>query len=669
MIRSFYLRRAILFLAFLPGAGALQAQLAADVEFGRVTDEDRLLMSAPGDSTAEAYVLFDRQHLSFEYSEGDGAILVERRHRRVKLLRPASFSRANVKLEYDRRYSTISNVEALLHLPGGGSVPVTEDEFLRQETDKTERSIQWTFPRVEEGAIIEYRYVRRREGILLPTPYVFQENIPVRWAQYDAVIPPYYGYARLGNARLDVDTMEVVTEWGPTFGAYGYAGRKEIEQAKFCWAMQDIPAFRSQPYANNAHDYLPQVKLQLQEVQYPGRPLQKIYDSWEETAKSLHERQDFGRFYTKKSNYGKAWREFSDQLPAGATEAEIITAAYEFVNRRVTWDGNHHIVASQSPNRVLDDGRGRSADLNMLLLALLNEAGIEAHPLLVSLRNTGKPVELYPMLDQFSHLMVYLPGREGLQLLDAGDPARPAGLPQKSALNHRGWVVDPNDPRWIDLDAPPSRRVVMVQMEVGEDATAQVNVTSRLEHYFALEGRNVVSNAQELSDNPLVRDIYAAQPETSVTAFETKDMRADRPQALDMTAKLSLPVGQAVGDYLYLQPIILPALDGELADSGHRYLPVDFPYTWSQRYLATIHLPAGYALEEMPESRRVKSEDGSIEASIAVEDTAPGVLSLNLTVHLRRSLFPSEEYAVLRDIFQRIIDFQQTTLVCKRTTP
>ena len=662
-------RAVLLLVGLLGGPSLVHAQSAPEVEFGRVTDEDRRLMAAPGDSTAEAYVLFDRLQLSFEYSEGEGPVLMERHHRRIKLLRPTSFSRANVQLDFDRRYGTISNVEALLHLPGGGSIPVGKDDFLQEEQGGTERSIRWTFPRVEEGVILEYRYLHRRKSILLPTPYVFQEDIPVRWAQYDAVIPPYYGYARLGNARLDIDTMEVVTEWGPTFGAYGYTGRKEIEQGRFCWAMGNIPPFRSQPYANNARDYLPQVQLQLQEIQYPGVPLRKIYDSWKETATRLHERQDFGRYYTKKSNYAKAWREFSAGLAEVATRAEIITAAYEFVNRRVSWDGEYHIVASQSPNRVLDEGRGHSADLNMLLLALLREAGVEAHPLLVSLRNTGKPVELYPMLDQFSHLMVYLPGGEGPQLLDAGDPARPAGLPRERALNHRGWVVHPDEPRWIDLDAPPSRRVVMVQMEVGEDATAQARVTSRLEHYFALQGRNVVSSARELSDNPLVRDIFAAQPETAVTAFEAKDPQADRPQALDMTAELSLPVGQAVGDFLYLQPVILPALDGELADSGERYLPVDFPYTWSQRYLATVQLPAGYTLEELPESRRVKSEDGSIEASIAVENTAPGVVSLNLTVHLRRSLFPAGEYAVLRDIFQRIIDFQQTTLVCKRTAP
>ena len=661
--------RAGLLFVLLCGASAGYAQSEGEVEFGRVSNEDRRLMSVPGDSTAEAYVLFDRLQLGFEYSEADGPILVESHHRRVKLLRPAAFSRANVKLEYDRRHGAISNVEALLHLPGGGTIPVAEADFLQQETGDTERSIRWTFPRVEEGVIIEYRYVHRWKSILLPTPYIFQENIPVRWAQYDAVVPPYYGYARLGNARLDIDETEVVKEWGPTFGAYGYSGMKEIDQGKFRWAMRDIPAFRSEPYANNARDYLPQVQLQLQEIQYPGRPLRKIFDSWEETAKRLHERQDFGRYYTKKSNYGKAWREFSEGLAEGATEPEIITAAYDFVNRRVSWDGNYRFLASQTPNHLLDEGKGHSADLNMLLLALLNEAGIEAHPLLVSLRNTGKPVELYPMLDQFSHLMVYLPGGDAIQLLDAGDPARPAGLPRERALNHRGWVVDADNPRWVDLDAPPSRRVVMVQMEVDEDATAKANVASRLEHYFALEGRNAVSAAQEISDNPLVRDIYASQPETAVTAFEAKDPRADRPQALDMTAELSLPVGQAVGDYLYLQPVILPALDGELADSGERYLPVDFPYTWSQRYLATIHLPAGYALEELPEARRVKSEDGSIEGSIAVENTAPGVVSLNLTVHLRRSLFPAKEYTVLRDIFQRIIEFQQTTLVCKRTAP
>ena len=477
---------------------SLAAQQVPDIVFGKVSDEDRQLMVVPGDSTAEAYVLYNRLNLDFEYSETDGPSLVEQYHHRVKLIKPSSFSRADVVLSFDREYESIGDVEAYLHLPSGGTLPVRPERIIYNKTSDTEEEIKFTFPQVIEGAIIEYRYTRRRKSILIPTPFLFQQDIPVRWAQFDAMIPPYYGYVSLATANLDVNESKFTRRaWGPTFitGPYNN-GADKIEHSELRWAMKDLPAFRPQPYSNNATDYIPKVQLQLQNVQYPTGPKRTIFGDWQETVDELQDRQDFGRYYRNKINYGKVWKAFENELAGLETDQQKIAAAYSFVTQNIQWNEHYFFLATGTPNKIFEERSGNSADLNIVLLSLLNEAGIEAHPLLVSLRNTGAPVEQYPLLDQFNHLMVYTEVEGAPLFLDANAPGRPMGLPREAALNHRGWVGDKKNPRWVTIEVPSSRQITMVEMNVSADGEAQTKLQGRLENYFAFAGRSTLDEAR-----------------------------------------------------------------------------------------------------------------------------------------------------------------------------
>ncbi len=95
--------------------------------------------------------------------------------------------------------------------------------------------------------------------------------------------------------------------------------------------MQDLPAYDYQPYTNNFVDYLPKVRLQLRGVQYPGRPKNSVFSSWEETVKDLQDRQDFGRYYRNKINYGRLWRDAEATVMAADDIRARIEAAYRFI--------------------------------------------------------------------------------------------------------------------------------------------------------------------------------------------------------------------------------------------------------------------------------------------------------------------------------------------------
>ena len=639
------------------------------IEFGRISDADRELMVCPTDSSAEAYVLYDHRDLDFAYRESEGASLLETNHRRLKLIKPSAFGRGDVVLRYWSESQQIEDLQAAIHLPAGGTILLRPEQIVRQQESDKLSSVRFTFPQLAPGATIEYRYVLRSRSILIPTPYTFQEDIPVRYAEFTAMIPAYYDYVSLApSERFDVKETEIVKrEWGPVFGVTAYKNRPELEHTRLRWGMRDLAAFRAQPYTNNLTDYLPRVRLQLRSIQYPTGGKNTLFSTWEETAADLQSRKDFGRYYRNRSNYNQLGSAAEEVLAAAATPREKVEAAYRFIIEHYDWNGQYRILASDSPDQTLKRGGGNSADLNIALLSLLNEANIVAHPLLVSLRDEGSPVEVYPLLDQFDHLMVYTELDGQPLLLDANDPDRPVGLPRVAALNHRGWVADRDNPRWIDLRVPSSNQTVMADLKVAADGLTTATLRTRMERYFAFEARSGLRSSTSPQEAPLTSVILQQYPGGSVVEAESAAETEGTTDYLNLNLTLQLPAGQPLNDYLYINPVLLPALDSKLTDVETRQYPIDFAYPWLRRYIATVHLPEGYEIDELPPSQRLRSDDGSITATYVVQhQPQQNTIGVNFTVQLDRTLFAAAEYPALREMFGRVIDLQQRPIVLKR---
>ncbi|MEO0733148.1 MAG: transglutaminase domain-containing protein [Bacteroidota bacterium] len=636
---------------------ALAQQDPKDIKFGRVTDEDRQLMVVPTDSAAEAYLLYDLLDMSVRDDPDGNPVLHERHHRRLKLLRESSFGRADIEIYRHRKSEHVMQLRALVHLPTGGTIQLRNKDFLKEDYDADYEVIKFTFPQLVEGAIVEYEYTKVDDYITIPTRYFFQKDIPSRWTEYRAVFPFYFNYISLGNSA-----NHTVNEVGQKNKTYN---NKSIAHSDIRWAYADLPAYREQPYMNNFSDYIPQARLQLSRVQYPNQPMQPVFTTWKETVEKMESWPTFGRTYRTKANYNRVWKAAEPLLAGLDTEEQKAKALYNFVAGSISWNGDYTVAAEHTPNKVFEAAEGSSAELSLTLVGLLREAEIEAYPVLVPLRDRGAPLELYPLLAQFDHTMAVavLDGKP--TLLDPNDISRPVGLPRINALNHRAFVANSDNPIWIDVNAPSSTQVVMANVTLDEEGMADVAIQSRLKTYFAFSGRNQLEDLDEDSDMPIVDEIMDGFPETEVVSHEIKDEAATS-GPLSINYELKVPMGQAMDDYLYVQPILCPALSKELADVEKRIYPVDFAYPQQHRYITTISIPEGYELEELPESLRMRSEDGSISCVFAAEAKEDRTVSVNFTVKIDRTVYQPAEYGVLRDMFRRIIDLQESTLVLKK---
>ncbi len=643
------------------------AQQYGKTKFGKISDEELALKSAPDDSTASAYVLYHHRNLTFDYKPDKGFVRQEKYHKRIKLLKPSSFDLADIAITFPDQHADVSGLRAVIYLPNGEKEKLSGRDFIRQDLNDDYRTIKFTFPRVEVGAVIEYMYELETGSLLVPTPFVFQENIPVAYAEYTALIPEYFTYISLGtHGNFTISENETLMRpFGPSHHQTSGAVDARVPHEWTRYVMENVPAYDVQPYSNNAHDYLPKVRLQLRTVNIPYQPTDFVLQDWFATAEDLASSSSFGKCYTSPGASNKLWEAAGPVVMAGKTDKERIDRAYYYICKNLEWNRNYSFMASDNPDNIFKNGGGNSADLNLCLLALLRQAGIEAHPALVSLRDQGNHIEVYPIIDQFDHVLVYTEVDGRPYMLDANGTDRPPGLPRIDALNHRAWIARPGAPQWIALEMPPAQHIVMADIAVDDAGMAKAQIKTRLSSYFAFEGRLQANASSELSQMPVAADIVSVFPEARVLDHQNDgDNSPDAPLSSDFS--MEIPAAYAADDYIYVQPILLRLLDEDLDDVETRVYPIDFAHPWKKQFIANITPPEGYVVDELPEAIRLVSEDRGMDAMYSATVHPDNTITVRLAVNLDRTVYPAAAYPALRGMYRRIIELQQAPIVLKR---
>jgi hypothetical protein len=117
---------------------------------------------------------------------------------------------------------------------------------------------------------------------------------------------------------------------------------------------------------------------------------------------------------------------------------------------------------------------------------------------------------------------------------------------------------------------------------------------------------------------------------------------------------------------LYINPMFGHAQKENPFKSAERNYPVEMPYTIDETFVATIYIPKGYEVEEMPKPVMVKlneQNEGLFEYAIGQSGE---VISLRTKVKLNRAFFAPEEYELLREFFNLVVKKQGEQIVLRK---
>jgi hypothetical protein len=149
---------------------------------------------------------------------------------------------------------------------------------------------------------------------------------------------------------------------------------------------------------------------------------------------------------------------------------------------------------------------------------------------------------------------------------------------------------------------------------------------------------------------------------------KTESGKIDSLQVYEAPVKVEYKFAMDPGneDILYINPLFGEAQKENPFKSAERSYPVEMPYAKDETYVATIYVPEGYEVEEMPKQLRVKlneQNEGMFEYAIEKHNN---IISLRSRVKLERTFYSPDEYEILREFFNLIVKKQGEQIVLKK---
>lgn len=649
------------------------------VKFGKIPKEELQMSSYESDPEAVAVVLYDVGSTHFNFNKESGFQTIYERETRIKILRKEGYEFANVSIPFyvsSRGDEVVSGIKASTYNLENGKedeIKMEKKAIFEEQINKHWKLMKFTLPNVREGSVIEYKYQITSDFVFSPPKWEFQWDIPVVWSEYSFSSPEYYRYVQLGQGYDPYEVAETeqrsrtISFLSTRNTGNDYVVNKQTQSNNvnyteygWHWVQKDLAAHKEEPYSPAREDLISKIEFQLASVNVPGSVSENVVPNWEQLAQDLIADEDFGRYLRK----GNKVDDIVASATAGAsTPEEKVIAIQDYVKSNFRWNENRQIYASQSMNDLLKSRVGNSADLNLLLVLLLREVGVEAYPVVISTRDHGRINQAYPLISKFNSVIAYaVIGDEGFTM-DATAPTVAYNMVAYQDLNGEGLLVSEDGYAWV-IPGKDFKEMSFNNVSATlEDGKLVCNIAATHRGYVASELRKALKANGESEIAERYLKSYFEEVDVKQSSFEHKN---DYNESLKSNFEFeSSAFVENAGALVYINPMLGFGLDENPFKKPERAFPVDFAHASDDIYQLIFTVPEGYTVAEAPEPIRMAMEDGSLKFDYLVAQNGNQV-RLNYRLTRNRVMFSPEEYVHLRAFYEEIAKHCNNQLVLKK---
>lgn len=647
------------------------------IKFGEVSIDELKMKRYDKDTTASAIVLCDYGESRIEYLQGKGFSVKFERVRRVKIFSKEGYDWGNFSIPIYKSGTNeedLTTLKAITYNLENGKIvesKLKNDAIFTEEADKNTKIVKFALSNVKEGSVIEILYKVSSPFTFNFQDWDFQTTIPVLWSEYRAHIPEYFDYKKLMQGYLATFINEVKTEdkfitlqsraaTDPATGVREAAVNEKVEflETYYRWVVKDAPAFREEPHMTTYRDYISSLNFELNTIQMPDSPIDTYNVSWEDLNHDYDKNSSFGGV-VKGSSFLK---DHVEKAIAGKTsESEKIGAIYDYVKSLIVWDGEYRKYSDENLKRVVESKKGSSADINLMLVSMLQKADITAYPVLISTRNHGFIRMDNPVSSQFNYVIAAIVKEGKYQFLDATERSLPINVLPERCLNGNGFLVAEGKGGWIKINPVKSKSSANIDLTLTTTGELKGKILFINDGYYAQNVRNKYTAkgkeeyVKELASNKLW--------EISSSSFENIEKLQE---AVKETHEIQINEHiQLSGDHMYINPFLVNRISENPFHLENRQYPVDFGSPEEKVYIARIALPEDWIVEELPKPKILVLPANATKYVYSVTQNA-NVILVTCILSINKALFTQEEYGSLRNFYAMIVANQAEQLVLKK---
>jgi hypothetical protein len=649
-----------------------------DYKFGKVSKSELQEKTHPIDSSANAAVLYKKEHITFQFVNTKGFMQNREVHERIKIYSKEGYDWATKKV-YVYKGSSGGNSERIIDIKGytynleGNKVAkekLKNDGIFEEEYNDFNEINTITMPNIQDGCIIEYTYTIVSPFYAIDDIY-FQSTIPINKLDVKVASPQFAQYNRLANLRASFfpkfkESRENKSIGNSTVDNSSQTFRGDgISQNKFEYynnvleaSETNIPALKEEGFVSSMENYISKMSFELSAILNEfGAPEKSFSSSWEKVSETIYKRKSFGN-QINKTNF------FEDDVASvtdGVTDACAKAASLaEYVKSKVKWNGYYGAFAYKGTKEAFNEGEGNVADINLLLIAMLKSQGVEANPVLVSTRNNGIP--LYPTTKGFNYVICMVENQGEFVLIDATEKFSTLNVLPERVLNWQGRLVkDDGTSSWVSLmPSNQSQQSTSLNIKIDEDTNISGKVRQIITSNLALRYNK---RYQGLSSDDQIKLIEKDKGAIEVSNVELaiKDKGA---LSVSYSYNLSDAVDN-IGDKLYFSPLLFMAEKENPFKLDERQYPIDFTMPLKQKYMINIMLPQGYTVETIPESEVMEFKEGTAKYKFIAKQNG-NFVQLSTEFDLKTPIIDAVDYSVFKVFFGKVVEKQAEQIVLKK---
>ena len=658
------MKKILLIFAFLALALTASAQSLEkpNLKWGNPTQEEMSMTSYSPDPEAEAVVLCKTTSQRYDLVAGDFKLYYQVKCR-IKILKNEGKDQANIAIPYYYNGNKLGSREEIESFKGtsfnlvNGKVvkdKVSKDMITHEDISKTRRVMKVTFPKVEAGTVIEYEYTINSDFYFSVRDWVVQSSIPVAYTSYEITIPEWFRQSlnMTGRYNLDVNKKTVSMSFHEGTQSITCNGDRYEIQGK------NLPALKKEPFVFNPMVYGQKVAVEIVGIAIPGVAYKSFAINWEDIDKQLLNDDDFGDVM-KKNPLKKEMQEAGIYHINDRTEK--INAIIKLLRSRVKWNEKISLSGS-SASKALKEGSASNTTLNLMLTAMLNDAGIEAHPAVLCTRDEGPFMPTRPSMETLSTTVVVIPNGQNFDCVDCSIEHSGINVLNPLMVVNNARIVDSQKHDWwIDLTTKSiasSRSIITASIDENGLVTA-----TRKSVYQDAEADDIRDDYRHAKDEAEFLQERFKNDNIEIQEYSIEDID-DFTKPVKETMSFTQQQ-TCTGDHIYVNQLIFPLISESPFKSETRILPVDLPYQENHNISIIFTIPDGWEVEETPKPIAQVTENNGLALKV-LSQVNGNTINVLCRLTNNRLLYAPEEYTGVKIFFDDMQKLSKDMIVLRK---
>ncbi|WP_292008187.1 DUF3857 domain-containing protein [Chryseobacterium sp.] len=627
------MKKIILLLSCTISIGFINAQKHEFLNPPKFDDADLSKEKSGLDANAPAEILYKSLHFMVDGSTGN---LLKKVYYRVKIYnKDKAEDWLNLEIPLYQNGSsqeTLSKMKAFTYnLENGNVVPTKVDKSSKYKSkeNKYTNITKFAFPNVKNGSVLEYQYEITSPFLYAIPEILIETDTPSLYTEYILENPLNISYNvnYTGDLEPKYRMVQDKTLYGMDYKTYRFG-------------YENLKGFKTEKFVKNDRNYRTKISAELHSTNF--RELKLYSSSWEQIKKRLYEDEDFGS-ELKKTKLAK------DNMPAGISDlkgdTEKADAIFKYVQKTFTWNNDRGVTTDQGLKKLVETKTGNAAEINLFLVMMLREAGLNSDPVLISTVSNGIINLASPNVSNLNFVIAAVKTKEGYHLLDATSKQSSMDQLPPRDWNHFGILLSKEKVQQLQMEnLKPSYTYLTVHAKMNEEGSISGTYSDKDTGAYAMFAK------ESYDDNA---EKYKKQYKENFTIdFTDIDSKVLENGDFESTMKFtSNNLIDKVGKKIIINPMLfLSKTTNEFDQADERKYPIDFIAPFTRTKKIVLELPEGYTVEALPKDKKIITDDKEIAYEYVAGQNG-NTLEITSTTTVSSADYPKEYYPAFKQIW------------------